>query len=166
MNKCSLMKIMNEQIIGDHYNNPILWEYERLNDIASHLNLNIDLDIHRQILAIYLKYIYKPFNNYLVEKHPNSFIKERNHRFRSNLEYHALHEYLKINNFTLEYVNKFIEIDNNDRTIFKKYRDYAECRYFCKISSYQLNYSDYDSNKFNRYKYKYYELELKNDLEI
>lgn len=72
------------------------------------------------------------------------------------MEYHALHEYLKTNSFIKENVNKFIEIDNNDRNIFQKYRYEAEFRYFGKGGSdKQLNYSDYDSKIFEKYKYTY-----------
>jgi hypothetical protein len=70
------------------------------------------------------------------------------------MEYHALHDYLKQNNFTKEDVIKFIELDTNDRTIYESSRDYAEMRYFTKYSLYELKYTDYP-NTVNKYKYNY-----------
>lgn len=154
------MKIMNIQIIGDHYNPPLLWQYERIDEISSSLKMSIDTPIHREILAIYLEYIYQPFNDYLIEKIPDSFTRYRNSRYTSDLEYHALHEYLKINSFTKEYVNKYIEIDDNDRLFFSKQRSLAANRYFDKYSTSKLNIYYYDSNKFDKYKYSYDEIDI------
>jgi hypothetical protein len=178
------MKNMCDQIKGDDYNNPLLWQYERIDEICNSLKIDIiDTPLQRKCLAVYLEDIYKSFDDYLINKHPEAFIVHRNNRYSSDMEYHALHKYLKINSFTFkkflksffkpnriqrnilryfferftqENVNKFIEIDNNDRNIFEKYRDEAESRYFGKYgSNQQLNYSNYDSKIFEKYKYKY-----------
>jgi hypothetical protein len=152
--ECKLIKLMKHQIKGDDYNNPLLWIYERIDDITKKININIDEPIYRNMLSLYLEDIYKPFDEYLMKNHQEAFIRHRNNRFSSDMEYHALHEYLKENNFTQENVIKFIEIDMNDRKTFKSFRDYAEIRYFDKYGSYQLKYSDY-SNNIIKYKYDY-----------
>ena len=54
MNKCSLMKIMNQQILGDDYNPPLLWKYERIDEIAFILKMSINTSVHRENLAKYL----------------------------------------------------------------------------------------------------------------
>ncbi len=144
---------------GDDYNCPKLWQFERIDDIVKSLNIDmIDKSLQRKCLAAYLKDMYQPFNTYLKNEYPYVFSRCRNSRYASDLEYHALHEYLKINGFTKENVEKFIEIDNNDRNIFDKCRSEAEFMYFGKYGSTKnLKESDYDYKLFEKYKYSYYD---------
>lgn len=67
MNNCPLMKIMCEQIKGDDYNNPLLWQYERIDEICNSLKIYIiDTQLQRKCLSIYLEDIYKSFDDYLL----------------------------------------------------------------------------------------------------
>ena len=135
--KCDLMKYMNNQIKGDSYNHPLLWIYERIDNIANKQSLNIDEPLDRNNLLLYLIEMYKPFDEYLIHINEHNF---------SDLEYYALHEYLKIYGFTKENVNKFIEIDYNDRTYFQYCRDCANLKYFSKCRNHELKYYNYDLN--------------------
>jgi hypothetical protein len=155
INNCPLMKIMVKQIKGDDYNNPILWQYQRLDDISQSLNIDINEHTQRIILALYLEKIYKPFDDYLINDHPEAFHIHRNCRYTSDMEYHALHEYLKINGFTEGNIYQFIEIDKNNRDYFQQYRKTAGNRYFDKYGNGQLKQNDYDSIKFKKYNYTY-----------
>jgi len=154
-NKCKLIKLINKQIKGDHYNDPLLWIYERIDDIIQYIHIDINEQLYRNKLADYLEDMYKPFEDYLINYHKDAFIRKRNNRFGSDIEYHALHEFLKQHGFNKENVIKFIEIDSNDRTIYKSFRDYASVRYFSKYSLYQLNKSDYNSEINKKYNYIY-----------
>ena len=156
-NKCPLIKIIDFQMRGDDYNCPKYWQFERIDDIAKSLNIDmIDKPLQRSCLASYLKDMYKPFNDYLKNNHSHVFARHRNSRYASDLEYHALHEYLKINGFTKVNVNKFIEIDNNDRNVFNNDRQEAIPMYFGKYGSIKnIKESDYDCNKFEKYRYSY-----------
>jgi hypothetical protein len=152
-NNCPLIFIMNKQIKGDDYNNPLLWHYERLDNIANILNIDINESIQRNILATYLEKIYKPFDDYLINEHQEAFIRHRNSRYASDMEYHALHEYLKIKGFTKDNVCQFIEIDRYNRYFFRKYREEGQNKYFNKYGQGQLKINDYNSNIFKKYSY-------------
>jgi len=77
------------------------------------------------------------------------------------VEWHALHEYLMKNGFTIDNVNMFIMIDKKNRTIYKNYRDEALNIYFNKYRFGQLpkdefyNFNDYPL--YERYMYSYIE---------
>lgn len=154
-----LMAIMSKQIQGDDYNNNhILWQYERLDDIIKCIHnknniIGLDTKIQRDALGGYLQYMYKPFDDYLTNECPDLFKMLRNGRYLTDLEYYALHEYLKTEGFTIENVNKFIELNKNNKEMFLSYKKKAVTIYFNKYGKGMLNESDYDSTKFERYRY-------------
>ena len=154
---CELIKLMQGQILGDDYNtsSEILWIYERIDTISEKLNICIDEPLQRNILLSYLKEMYNPFNEYLHNNHKEAFERHRNGRYSFVLEYHALHEYLKINGFTKDNVINYIFIDKNNRNIFQDFRDQGNCRYFNKTGQNELKHSDYTSLKNKKYSYNY-----------
>jgi len=153
-----LMSIMNKQIQGDDYNYPVLWRYERLDNIMKCIgnknnSIGLDTKIQRNVLGEYLQYIYKPFDDYLKDEYPESFKMLRNGRYLSDLDYYALHKYLTIEGFTIENVNKFIELDKNNKEMFMFYKKEASKIYFNKYGKGNLNILNYDSSKFEKYRY-------------
>ena len=168
-NNDPLLKIMKTQISGDDYNDPLLWWFKRIDDILTKLieqkTINefttIEKPLERAAFAAFINEIYKPFQTYIENEHPKVLNRERNGRYMYTIEWHALHEYLMKNGFTIENVNMFIMIDKQDRTIYQNIRDDALNLYFNKYRFGQLLKSKFynldGTPLYERYMYSYIE---------